>query len=583
MTRSLFLAAMTIAALPLFAQHVDFARHFPSEERQRAEVQTALTRLESYRGRVARSAPTLEAAIRAYEEALKKFERLAAWLYLHAAIDTANAKAAEAEQILSAELERRTAFFVREVGSIPEATLQGFVRKRPALKRYAWFLQSARERAAHQLPLPQEEIVAALQPFTSTWQAELKDALDTHQSTPAASAEAPARETFVRRYEELTRERDLYAFTLVRLARARNAIAKLHGYEDAGSEVYAASNFTKGEITRLLDELAAHADMYKRYQTMRADRVGGNLWDLRDAARKQSAPAFTIDEARTILARSTAAAGSAYGAELARLLDPAAGRIDVEPGPRRRRGGFSKGFPGFPSVFYMQGFTGSYNDLRIVAHESTHAVQRQLEADAGVSPLFIDGPKFLAEAYATFHELLLPDLLARETSDPARKRYFLEQFLDSKGIAVIFSTASEAAIEQAIYDGVATGSITSADDLDALTRRVASRYSIWPVRHDELRMQWMEIRLLYDDPFYDVNYTLAGLVALELFARYTADLEGFSRAYAKLIANGYTEAPEVLLRRFMGIDIRDPHFVAHALASAQRHIDALAEIYRTER
>ena len=59
-------------------------------------------------------------------------------------------------------------------------------------------------------------------------------------------------------------------------------------------------------------------------------------------------------------------------------IDPANGRMDIVPAEHRRRGGFSQEFIGTDSVFYSAGFAGSYNDLRILAHESTHAVHRQL-------------------------------------------------------------------------------------------------------------------------------------------------------------------------------------------------------------
>ncbi len=494
--------------VPLFAQHLDFARVFPPEEKQSAEFRDALARLESHRGRVERRP---DAAIEAYNAALAAYERLDAFLYLHTAVDTTDARSKEAEAALTSEFEKRTEFFFRELASAKS-------------KKYAWFLR---------VPQPIT--------LTSGWEAELHELLDARKQAAA--------------------DRELYAFALTQLAREGNAAAKARGYEDAASAVYAQSQLTKADVTRLLEEVAAHVDQYKHYESLRAGRP------------PSESPRYTFEEARALLPRSLAPLGDAYVAELQKLLDPAAGRIDIGPGEHRRRGGFSKGFSNFPSVFYMQAFTGNYNELRILTHESTHAIQRQLQASRGVPPVYLNGAKYLFEACAIFNELLLPEYLANQTSDPAQKRFFLEQFLGSKGIAVVFSAAAEAAIEQAVYDGVAAGTLRNADDLDALNARIASRYSSSP------RVHWTSIRLMYDDPFYDVNYVVAGLVALQLYARSKSDPEHFFPGYVSLLANGFTAPADELLRQFVGIDIRDPRFVAGALASVQPKIDELQRLY----
>ena len=493
-----FLCAVLIS-LPLFAQRIDFARVFPPEEQQRTEFQHALTKLESYRGRVARNP---DAAIDAYNAVLASYERLDAFLYLHTAIDTTDARAKDADDALNAEFDRRTAFFFDELHAAKS-------------KRYAFFVERARPVSSN--------------PLVSGWQSELHD---------------------------LSSDRQIVAFALIHLARARNAEAKQHGYADAATAVYAESHLSKADVTRLLDGIAAHADLYARYDAKRSERT------------RAESPHYTFEDARSLLPRALAPLGTTYISELEKLLDPAAGRIDLGPGEHRRRGGFSKGFAGFPSVFYMQSFGGAYNDLRIIAHESTHAIQRQLQVNAGNPPISLGGAKYLFEACAIFNELLLPDFLASETSDPAQRRFFLEQFLESKGIAVVFRAAAEGAIEQEVYDGVAAGTIHNADDLDALSARVAQRYA-------SPRVQWPTIRLMFDDPFYDVNYALAGLVALQLYAHSKTDPAHFFPAYRELLASGFTAPADELLRRFVGIDIRDPNFVADALAIAQPKIEEL--------
>jgi oligoendopeptidase F len=528
MTRIL---GLLLLATTLQAQHIDFERIFPPEKQQWTDYRAALARFEAVRGHVAGDPAD---AVERYNALERAMERLDAYLYLHAAIDSTNARAKEAEETLGADYERRTAFFTREAAAVPENRVP---------PRYRFFFAQARENAKHLLAQPQEDVVATLSPFTTLWQADLKDRLD---ASAASAAD----------------KRELYAFSIVALARSRNAVAKLRGYDDAASEVYAQSGLTKADVARLLEAIAKEADRYKRFEALRSEHAAFAV-----------APKFTLDDARAILPPALAPNGAEYVAELTALLDPANGRFDAGPGEHRRRGGFSEGFPGFASVFYMPAFAGTYNDVRIIAHEATHALQAELEGKHGVAPVSIAGlqPKFLSEGFAMVNELLLPEYLAARESDPARKAYFLEQFLESKGIGVIFLTAAEGAFEQELYDGIEAGTIRNADAIDALARSVAARYL-------PRELQWTKIRLLWDDPFYDVNYALAGLVALDLYARYKHDPDAFLPKYRELFASGAIDAPDARLRG-IGLDVHDPRWIVEALDSAQPAIDELTKLY----
>jgi len=262
----------------------------------------------------------------------------------------------------------------------------------------------------------------------------------------------------------------------------------------------------------------------------------------------------------------------------AALLDPANGRMDIVPGAYRKSGGFSRGFIGLDSVFYSAGFAGSYNDVRVLTHESTHAVHRQLMNRNRILPAYASGPNYLFESFAIFNELLLPDYLFRHETDPLRQQYFAEQFLESKGM-IMFVVAPEALLEQAIYEGLAQGSVKGADDLDALTKRIYSRFSIWPEKHDELKYQWMNIPLMYEDPFYDINYIYGGLLALKFYELYTRDPKLFIPRYIALMSNGFDAPPADLLKQFLDTDLNDPRLVSDACRILEGKVQQLEALH----
>ena len=275
-------------------------------------------------------------------------------------------------------------------------------------------------------------------------------------------------------------------------------------------------------------------------------------------------PRFTIDDAGRLIRNALLPLGEQYGHELAALLDPSNGRMDVVPGVNRKRGGFSRGFIGTDSVFYTAGFAGSYNDMRVLAHESTHVVHRQLMNRNHVLAAYAAGPNYLFESFAIFSELLLPEYLYEHETDLLLKQLYLEQFLEGKG-TIMFVVAPEVAVEHAVYDGVKQGSIKGADELDALTKRTYSRDSIWPEKHDERKSQWMNISLMYEDPFYDINYIYGALLALKYYELYRRDAKDFVPRYIALMKNGFDAPPEVLLRQFLNINLNDPRLVSDAL------------------
>lgn len=586
----------------------DFARNFfasPESERlERATYYAALKELESLKGRVAASSDNLLGALRAYDKALVEFMRHYTYLYLRYSVNTKDEQSAKDSSEMDAEFSRRTAFLQQELMRVDGPLLEKFIRQTPALRIYRFSVESARRFLPHTLSLKEEEALSATSPFNSEWQYDLYQKLLRRtrfgtvktrggeldvlrqRAVIASNADRAVREAgFKKLYAAYASERDLYAFALISLVRARNRLAELHRFEDAPAESFFRSYWSKPEVSRLLAQIEAVADVYKRYQRLRARyasrKLGTeevNLWDVQAATNVERVPRFTIDEARRLIREALAPLGAEYGQELAQLLDPAQGRMDIVAGVNRKSGGFSKGFPGVTTVFFSGGFAGYYNDVRVLAHESTHAVHRQLMKNNKVLPLYAEGPHYLFEAFAIFNELLLPDYLYRQETDPQRRRYFLEQFFEGKGMT-LFSVAQEEALELAIYDGIKAGRITGADDLDTLTKQIAGRYSIWAARHDELRMQWITSSLFYEDPLYDINYVWGALLALKFYEMYSRDPRSFTPRYIALMKNGFDAPPEVLLRRYLDIDMRDPRILTDAARLLESKVDLLEREY----
>lgn len=533
---------------------IDFARHFfispEAEKADRVKLYDAVGQLQTLKGRVAASAENLERALRLSDQVQVQLRRHSAYLYLWNAVNTTDEASLAEDSSLYSDVNSRTAFLRQELMQLNDRQLAAFIARKASLKKYRFLIESVRRYRPHTLSLKEEEILSAAG-TGDQWPSELYDKL---RSQPQA---IPA-------------QRDLFAFALTRLSRARTHMAELHQFGDAASAAYFESYWSKAEVDELMEEVARRSELYRRYQRLRVHY-------LKKPASKERPPRYTIVQASEILRQALAPLGSEYGRELAALLDPANGRMDIVPAEHRRRGGFSQGFIGTDSVFYSAGFAGSYNDLRILAHESTHAVHRQLMNRSRVLPAYAEGPHYLFEAFAIFNEFLLPDYLYNHESDPLRRQFYLEQFLEGKGM-IMFRVAPEVVLEHAVYEGVRNGTIKAADDLDALSERVFARYS--SEQPDVLKTRWMSISLMYEDPFYDVNYVYGALLALKFYSMYQVDPEHFVPRYIALMKNGFDAPPGVLLKRYLDFDLTDPHLVENAVSVIRQKVDLLEKSYQ---
>jgi oligoendopeptidase F len=586
----------------------NFERHFfasPDAERaDRQRAYAALAALETLKGRVAASADHLYRALVLADRVRVAFYRHTLYRYLRYAVNTADEASRLDASALAADLSTRTSFLPQELMRLEDQTLARFVRQKPALKTYAFAIASARRYRPHTLSLPEEELLHAAEPLISDWPAELYQKvrdrtpfgtvrtgsgdLDvyTQAGEIAQSPDRAVREAgFKQLYAGYAAHRDLYAFALSRLIQAANQRARLRHYQDKADEVLFGLFLRRPEVTRLYEQIARQAGLYRRYQRLRAERIQQltgddevHYWDLSVIPPTLQRPRFTVGEATDIIREALAPFGAEYARELAALLDPANGRLDLVGDAHRLPGAFADGLLGHPiSILFSFTYEGYVGDLETLAHEAGHAVHFQLMGNHRVRPAYAHGPEYLFESFAMFNELLVTDSLYQRATDPLRRTYFLEQFLGSA--LRVFGATSDAALEEAIYDAMASDTLLSADALDALAKRVGARFSIWYEQHDELQMRWIDVPHLYETPMYLVNYVYAGLLALTYYARYTHDPQQFTPRYLALMRHGFTAPPAVLLQQFLAVDLRAPHLVSDAVAVLEGKLNALEALY----
>ena len=595
-------------------QHIDLSRYYfasPQAEREaRTKLRDQLAKFDAYKPVLMHDSHTLLSALTDYAALLSQATRHTMYLHLRCALDRGDAASCADEGKIDADVSAHTEFLGGAIRAASPAVVADFIAREPGLGVYRHQLASIERDREHALDASAESLLDRLHPSIAGWQYPLYqrtiahiafgtvktargefDVLSQHALIAADPDRAAREQRFHKLWAGYASARDLLAFALLRTAQAGNALARAHHFANAPDAHYFELWLEPERVRKLIGTVATHGDLLRRFQRIRAADVrrlyaidNAQIWDV-DLPPAQ-APHYSLAAARRTLHDAFAALGGTYQAAFDALLDPRNGRFDVMPGgPRRPHdragGGFSLGFPGTSAVLFVGAFDGTYRQLSIIAHEGGHAAHRDLMNRHGVLPVYASGPSWLFESFAEFNELLLADQLARHSSDRELRRFFHEQFLAIKGLDFLYG-AQDAALEQAIYDGVLAGSLHDADDLDRLARASDTRFSPWTKKYPELKQRWAALSLAYEDPLYYVNYLYASLLALNYYERWRHAPERFARAYVALLEHGFDESPRRLLADRLGLDLGDDRaLVETAVAVVDRTLDELEKDGRT--
>jgi oligoendopeptidase F len=414
----------------------------------------------------------------------------------------------------------------------------------PALRDYAYFLEQVSAQSGHRVPPGRtSDIDGSVRPI-------LDGASDKYRQLRTLPG-------------SLADHEEEYASLLLSIVRARDQLAKARSFPDAVD----AANFDRGlsqaSVDRMLRAVAA-SKVYGDYH-----RIAAGL------PRASALPPFPIDSAIGLVLDAERPVAAGYSDAFNRLLDPASGRLDICTAPSCDDTGFSVGFSGVLSGAYFGGYTGTLANVMSVAHESAHAVHRQLMNDHQPHAVYNSGPNYVFESFAIFSELLFVDHQYRTASSDTERERYLNAFLNEATFEV-FGSAGETDLEAAIYHETESGHIRVARDLGDLSRRSLAKYNPAAADQPNTALYWARNRLYFIDPLYDVNYLYAGVLALNYFDALERAPTPFATKYVALVENGFDDSVPSLMKRFLDLDITDEgRLVTTATAFLENRTKAL--------
>jgi oligoendopeptidase F len=385
--------------------------------------------------------------------------------------------------------------------------------------------------------------------------------------------------------EAYSQHAEMLAAILIDITSAKNTLAKLRGFQSAPARSYSAKlQLPESSVKSLLNEMMQHADVLKAYQELQAAHVSKltglnqvHSYDLFFWGGYKWVPQ-SYNDIRQLIQKALTPLGEGYETAFAWLLEPANGALDISGGPNRVNENTSVGYPGVPVSLYMKNYNGALTDVLRLSHEGGHAVHMKLMFDLSI-PSYASGPSFMFEAFAMLNELLVLDELRQQAESKEARVYYTQQFLN-KLAHELFTSAEEGTFEQQLYDGVSAGKINKRKDIDSLYAGIMNKYDFFFESEPERKSEWINKRLLFDDPLYNVNYLYAMLVTCKLYDQFHQDPQKFATQYNALLKNGFNDSAENLLEKFMGFKLDHEILLNSALKLMQNKSDELIELWR---
>ena len=578
---------------------------FPTDEDWQAAyaaAQRSPEKLRSYEGKLS-DAKTLLEFLRYSDELSVVLDRLGNYAQRKADEDTRSAAYQEMSALflnLAIETSRAAAFSTPEILSIPDETLEGFFREEPALSQYRLLIDRVLRQRSHVLSPEGEALLAAAGQlgqspddiFSYLNDADMRfdDVLDsegvshavTHGSF-SALLQSPDRTLRRAAFESLYSVYGQFRNTSAALLSAQ--MKQLQFFADArryGSALEASldENEVPAEIYHSL--ITAVRDGFPamhRYVSLRKRLLGLDelhFYDLYTPIVAGPDIQVGYDEAWETALEALAPLGEDY---LSLLREGRENRwIDVYENQGKRSGAYSASVYGV-HPYVLLNYTGKLDDMFTLVHEMGHSLHSCL-SNRTQPVTYAHYVIFVAEVASTCNEALLMRHLLSKTTDPERRAYLINHFLEQFRTTLYRQTLF-AEFELWCSEQIRTGQALTAESLSARYAELCREYYGEEIVLDEqIALEWARIPHFYYD-FYVYQYATGFSAAVALSERILREGEPAVRDYLAFLSGGSSKDPVSLLRG-AGVDMSSPEPVRSALRQFSDLVDELEQLTKAK-
>jgi oligoendopeptidase F len=551
-------------------------------ERAYQEAQAAVGKVAEVAGTLGESKDALKAGLDTLYRASALVERVYLYAMLQKSGDNGDSDYQDMEGRaigLSVSLGTASAFVDPEILRIPKESLQAWMAA-PDMQVYRHILEDTARGAAHTLTQEQEALLAALSDAAETPSQcfSMLESVDmtfpditdeqgrkvplTHGSFGVYRDSRDPRvrkDAFTTYFGEFQRYLNTFAAMYAGAVKLNVFYASARHFSSACERALFSGNVPMAVYDSLVSAVRGSLPFMRRYLELRRRTLGLDelhMYDLYCPMVQDVDFSITYPEAQALVRRALAPLGARYQA----LLDRAFSErwIDVYENQGKTTGAFSCGVYG-AHPYVLLNFTGTLDDAFTLAHELGHAMHSYFSDETQEYPNH-DYRILAAEVASTVNEVLLTKYLLQTETEPRRRAYVLNHFLEGFRTTVYRQTLF-AEFERQAHDLYQQGQPLTAKVLNDVYRRLNETYYDGVVIDPLQDIEWARIPHFYN-AFYVYQYAtgFSSAVAIAETILSTGRTEG----YLKFLTTGGSDYPIEELK-LAGVDLTDPKTVSGAL------------------
>ena len=531
----------------------------------------------SYEGTLKNGAAALLEALTYRDALLERLRRLGVYAHLKSDQDTTNSfyQAMDGRmKTLFVNVSTSLSFFLPELLSIEEETLNQWVEEHEGLKLYKHELEELNAMRPHVLPAEQEALLAQLSEVTdssSTTFSMLNNADLTFPKVTNEEGEevelshgryigflesdkrSVREEAFKAMYSKYGEFKNTFASTLTGNIKGNNVNAKIRHYSSARVAAMANNHIPEQVYENLVSTINKNVHLLQRYVALRKkvfELDDLHMWDMYAPLVQDADMKYTYEKAAETMLESFHPLGDEYVSIVKEGLDNR--WVDVRENVGKRSGAYSSGAYG-TNPYILMNWHDNASNLFTLAHEFGHSVHSYYSRKH--QPFVYSGYSiFVAEVASTVNEAILNDHLLKTIDDEQKRIYLLNYWLDGfRG--TVFRQTMFAEFEHLIHkldqEGVALTAEKLTEEYYALNKKY---FGDDMVIDDEIGLEWARIPHFYYNYYvyqYATGYSAAVALSNQILSEGEPAVERYINHFLKA---GSSDYPIEVLKK-AGVDM----------------------------
>ena len=576
----------------------DLTQIYPNEVAWEAAMQAAsdaVDALASVPGTLGTSKEAFKAGLDAIYAAGLKMETPYIYAFLKKTEDGSDARSQEMEAkatSLAVKFGAATAFLNPEILAIPAETLDAWMQDE-ALATYRHTVDDIVRTRAHTLDAAREQMLALLGDAAGTPKSAYEMLTDVDLQLPTVKNDAgedvqltggtfpvfrESRNRAVREgaFRAMFGTYRQYGNTIAALyggnVKLDTYFANQRGYASACEAALDSGNVPVAVYDSLISAVHESLPSMRKYlelrrRALKLDKI--DVFDLYTPIVDDIDYPMSYEEAKALVREAVKPLGADYCAMIDRALNER--WVDVYENDGKQGGAFSCGVYGV-HPYVLLNFAGTLNDAFTLAHELGHSMHSWF-SDTTQDYVNHDYRIMVAEVASTVNEVLLTKYLLKTETDPKRRAYILNHFLESFRTTIYRQTLF-AEFERKAHELYAAGTPLTAATLDSVYHDLEALYYDGIGIDSDIDPEWSYIPHFYR-AFYVYQYAtgFSSAVAIAEHILTTGDASG----YRKFLTTGGSDYPLEELK-LAGVDLTKPETVRSALRVFDETVEELSAL-----